>query len=92
MGFAGIAPDDDDGNAGSAKPVGNGNGNGVARIEGPITQGQYDELMKVAEDVGANEADETRLLKFFKIPYLQELPAARFGEAVSMLKQRGARQ
>jgi hypothetical protein len=60
--------------------------------DGPINADQYAELLRVAETVGASEADEARLLRFFKIESLHELPAAKLAEAIGLIKQRGARK
>lgn len=53
-----------------------------------ITQAQADGLRDLMETVGA---DRARFLKFFKIEQVEELPAKRYQEAVTMLnaKQRG---
>jgi hypothetical protein len=65
---------------------------GAAAAGGTISADQYAELLRVAESVGANEADETRLLRFFKIQTLHELPATKLAEAIGLIKQRGARK
>ena len=75
------ASDDDDGAASSADDDG-----------AKITFDQYSELLRIAEEVNATEADDLRLCKKFKIGFLQELPASKFAEAVTALKQMGARK
>jgi len=80
-GYFNIATSDDDGNAGGGK------------VSGPITEDQFIALRDLIEQA---EADEGKLLRFFKIDHLGELPASRYVEADAMLrtkiKQKGAQQ
>lgn len=56
-----------------------------------ISQEQLGDLIAIADSVGANAADEKRLLTYFKIERLADLPAKRFDEAVELV-QRGAQR
>jgi hypothetical protein len=84
LGFAGIAPDDDDGNAASAK-----NGNGNERLSGVITDEQELQLRDMIESVCA---DEGKMRSFFKVGKLSDLPAAEYMNAMRMLQQKAEKQ
>jgi len=81
--MAGIAPEDDDGEAAM------GRGNGYARAEfqdvSPITVAQRDELLKLIEDSGA---DTKAFCEYLKVPSIAEIPGVRFGEAKFALEQK----
>lgn len=76
MGLAGIAPEDDDGNAASKSPV----------IDNRhLSADQYRELRGLLEQSGS---DEARFLSFFKIEALEAMPVAKFDAARSMLMKK----
>lgn len=56
-----------------------------------ITADQVHELVELADDVGADNEARRRLLAFFKIGDLNQLPAVRFREAKRMLEQKRER-
>jgi hypothetical protein len=84
LGFAGIAPDDDDGNAASQST-----GNGKSNLPGFITEDQELQLRDMIEGVGA---DEGKMCAFFKVARLNALPAAEYMNAMRMLQQKAAKQ
>ncbi len=84
--------DDDDGNVagGKAQPK---NKEGAAAPSGLITDAQYEEVRAKIDDAGANIG---KFCGHFKIDGVQQLPAAKFREAMGMLDrfaaQKGARR
>jgi hypothetical protein len=76
LAMAGAAPEDDDGQAASQP------GNDRAPTP-PISQDQADALRLEIEAVGA---DPAKFLAFFKIKWLEAMPASRWNEAVAMLE------
>lgn len=59
---------------------------GAAAVAGArITDEQQQQLLALADKVGATQADERRLLKRFNISDLPDLPASKFQEAVDAL-------
>lgn len=50
-----------------------------------ITEGQYKELR---EKIDATGSDEAKLLAFFKVENLVDLPQAKFGPAIAMLERK----
>lgn len=57
-----------------------------------ISPDQYADLLALAEKVGANDADEARMLRALKVEDLHMIPAAKFDQAMTILRQKGARQ
>lgn len=84
MCMAGIAPEDDDGNA-AAKAAPRRDG---VVDRGTITADQFLALRGLLEQSGG---DESRFLAFFRIDMLDNLPAARFAEAEAMLRAKIAK-
>lgn len=80
LSLAGVAPEDDDGQAASM---------GRSSADTPkINEGQLGELLALADDVGA---DRQRFASYLKVESLADLPASRFGEAMKALEaKRGA--
>lgn len=72
-GYFNIATTDDDGNSGGGK------------ASGPITEEQFAALRDLIEKA---KADEDKLLRYFKIDHLGELPANRYGDADAMLRKK----
>lgn len=84
--MAGIAPEDDDGEA----AMGRGNGNGrVTEFQdvSPITAEQKEELIALVKETGTN----TKLFcEYLKVPSIDALPAVRFVEARFALEKKKA--
>jgi hypothetical protein len=72
----GVAPDDDDGAAANRNPV-------VDRR--CINADQFTDLRNLIEKSGS---DEARMLAFFKLETLEEMPVEKYGAAVSMLRRK----
>ena len=83
MGFAGIAPDDDDGNAASGKKVGNGHD------EETIEPGQIAELQKLIVSYGV---DKAAFSKYCGVESLAEIPARDYPARLAALKQKAPKQ
>lgn len=77
MGLAGIAPEDDDGNAAAKSPQIIDN-----RL---ISADQFTTLRDLIEQSGS---DEGRFLAFFKLEALEAMPVAKFDAAVAMLRKK----
>ena len=77
--LAGIAPEDDDGNAAVAS---RGAPLRVVEATGPISAGQLAELQAIAGEVSA---DLGKFCKYFKVDSLADIPASRFGDAGAAL-------
>lgn len=77
MSLAGIAPEDDDGNAAARNPV--------IADKRSINADQFTELRDLIEQ---SHSDEARLLAFFKLETLEEMPVEKFGAAVAMLRKK----
>lgn len=75
LAMTGAAPEDDDGNAASQP--------GNDRAGPAVSQDQADTLQALAEDVGA---DLPKFLKYFGVPNLKSIPAAKYNAAVSALE------
>lgn len=77
MGLAGIAPEDDDGNAAARSPV-------VAdrRL---LSADQFRELRDLLDQ---SASDEARFLAFFKLEALEEMPVEKFAAATAMLRKK----
>ena len=81
----GIVQEDDDGNAASALSRAPANANANS---GPtITPQQFDEISKLADEVGA---DPVGFCTYFKIPAVAQLPAAQFDAAKKLLEKKRA--
>jgi hypothetical protein len=74
--LAGIAPEDDDGNAAAKAPVVD---------KRAISANQFTELRDLIE---RTRSDETKLLAFFKLETLEEMPVDKFSAALSMLRKK----
>ena len=84
--MAGVAPDDDDGNAASGrKPNGNGNGADDETIE----PDQIAELQTLIAQYGV---DKVAFLKFCRVESLAELPARDYPARLAALKQKAPKQ
>lgn len=80
--MAGIAPEDDDGEA----AMGRGNGNGRHETpSGTITPQQKDELVTLMQETGA---DTKKFLAYFKVPTLDDLPSNQFENAKAALERK----
>ena len=77
--LAGIAPEDDDGNAAVAS---RGAPLRVVEATGPISAGQLAELQAIAGEVSA---DLGKFCRYFKVDSLADIPASRFGDAGAAL-------
>jgi ERF superfamily len=88
MAMLGLAAEDDDGNAATASTNGKGAAPGPT---GPISPAQAEEVRQAIVEVAA---DLPRFLKTFAIEKIEEMPAARFAEAMHKLdlkRQQGMR-
>jgi hypothetical protein len=81
--MAGIAPEDDDGEA----AMGRGNGNGRAEFQdvSQITAAQRDELLALIAETGS---DVKLFCEYLNVPSVAEIPGVRFGEARFKLEQK----
>ena len=88
MAMAGIAPEDDDGNAAAAAAP---RGNGAERSDARISADQFVTLREMIEAAGA---DEAKFLAFVGAPTIEEMTVRQFDTAVAALRkkigQRGA--
>jgi hypothetical protein len=73
----GVAPEDDDGNAAAKSPV--------VIDKRLINADQFTELRDLIE---RTNSDEAKLLGFFKLGSLEEMPVQKFGDALSMLRKK----
>jgi len=80
--MAGLAGEDDDGNAATASANGRGAASGAAE---PITAEQVETLRAAIVEVAA---DLPRFLLVFAIKRLEEMPAGRYPEAIHMLDRK----
>ena len=81
MAMAGIAPEDDDGNAAAKAPP-------RAEPPKPITADQFKEMNDLIFDTGA---DEAKFCAFWKVSSLEEMTSKQAVDAISMLKKKQAK-
>jgi hypothetical protein len=81
MTMAGIAPEDDDGNAAAKAPP-------RAEPPKPITADQFKEMNDLIFDTGA---DEAKFCAFWKVSSLEEMTSKQAVDAISMLKKKQAK-